>query len=56
MTEIEALMTVVEVEMQTYQAERSERWQESERADEFQEKLDALQTTLEQVAECLAVW
>ncbi len=56
MAQIEALMTVVEAEMEIYRAERSERWQESESAEEFQERLDALRNAIEQVTDCLASW
>jgi hypothetical protein len=44
------LMTLVQDEMQTYFEERSEQWQESERAEVFQELVEAL-TNLCQQAE-----
>lgn len=40
-------------EMEAYQEERSEAWQESERGEEFQERVDALQELCEQVSEFL---
>jgi hypothetical protein len=47
---IEAARELVErtvEEMQEYFDERSEEWQESERADEHQEKIDSAQTLLD---------
>jgi hypothetical protein len=38
-------------EMQEYFDERSEEWQESERAEEHQEKIDSIQTLLDAFGE-----
>jgi len=38
----QSLIALVEQEMATYYDERSEEWQESERGEEFQERLDAI--------------
>lgn len=38
-------------EMQDYYDERSEQWQEDERGEEHQQKLDAVQTALDAVSE-----
>jgi len=54
--DIEALMSIIEAEMETYQGDRSERWQEAERGQEFQDKFDAFQSAHEQVTECLEIW
>jgi hypothetical protein len=40
-------MQMVEDEMSDYYDQRSDRWQESERADRFQESLDALRVVIE---------
>ena len=51
MAAVERHMQSVEAEMQDYYDERSERWQESERAEEFEQKLDELRAALEIVAQ-----
>jgi hypothetical protein len=54
--DIEALMAIIEGEMENYQSDRSERWLESDSGEDFQEKFDAFQSVREQVAECLSTW
>jgi hypothetical protein len=39
-------------QMQSYYDDRSEEWQESDNADEFIEKMDAVEELVDQVAEC----
>ncbi len=41
-----ALQTILD-EMEAYQGERSDTWQESDKGEAFQERLDALTETLE---------
>jgi hypothetical protein len=51
---IEAARELVErtgEEMQEYFDDRSEQWQESERAEEHQEKIDSVQTLLDAFGE-----
>jgi hypothetical protein len=45
------LLTMVAQEMEDYFNDRSEEWQESERGDNFQERLDALCEARDTVAE-----
>lgn len=47
----EQSLSVVQVEMQTYYDSRSERWQESDRAEEFQERLETLGEIIDQLRE-----
>jgi hypothetical protein len=42
----------VRQEMQDYYDDRSEQWQESGKAGEFTEKMDAVEQLVDQVAEC----
>jgi len=49
----EQLLTLVQSEMEDYYNDRSEIWQESERADEFQEKLQNLNETLDSFSNLL---
>lgn len=51
MQSIAAQMMRVEAEMEAYYQERSDRWRESERADEFEQKLDELRAALDLVTE-----
>ena len=44
----QALVTQVSVEMRDYYDERTETWQESERGEQFQERLDAIEDLLSQ--------
>ena len=44
----QALVTQVSVEMRDYYEERTETWQESERGEQFQERLAALEELLSQ--------
>lgn len=48
---VRQLIMTVEAEMESYYDDRSERWQESERGEEFQQKLDDLRNILESVAD-----
>ena len=45
------LLTLVEQEMQGYYDDRSDAWLESDRADEFQERLNAVSAALQAVEE-----
>ena len=54
MADIEKQMKTIESEMQSYYDQRSERWQDSERAEEFQERLDDLSSALELVTDWIA--
>ena len=45
--EAQGLLTKLQTEMVDYQAERSERWLESSRGEEFQERLDQLSEILD---------
>jgi hypothetical protein len=54
MSAIETQMTQIEAEMQSYYEERSQRWQESERAEEFQQKIDDLAAARDLVTEWIA--
>jgi hypothetical protein len=47
MTRIAAQLEVIESEMTDYYEDRSERWQESERAEAFDENLNVLRVILE---------
>ena len=44
----QALVAQVSTEMRDYYDERTETWQESERGEQFQERLDALEELLSQ--------
>ena len=54
MSAIESQMTTVADEMQDYHDERSERWQESERAADFLQQIEDLRTALDLVEGWLA--
>jgi len=43
------LLSAVQEEMEEYQDERSEAWQESDAAEAFQERLDQVEAALEAV-------
>ena len=43
-------------EMQHYYADRSEDWQESERGEEHQERIDSLETVLDALSELTQTW
>jgi hypothetical protein len=45
-----ALQTMIE-EMEAYRDERSETWQESERGESFQERIEALETVITELDE-----
>jgi hypothetical protein len=47
MSRITAQLEVIESEMTDYYDERSERWQESERAEAFDDNLNVLRTIME---------
>ena len=51
---VEQQMRAVEAGMESYYDDRSERWQESDRGEEFEQRLEDLRTTLELVTEWLA--
>lgn len=51
MANIEAQMMRIEAEMETYYDERSERWRESDKATEFEQKLEDLRAALDLVTE-----
>jgi hypothetical protein len=51
MCNIEAMMMRIEAEMEAYYDERSERWQQSDKAQEFDQKLEDLRAALELVTE-----
>ena len=38
--------------MQSYYDDRSEEWQESDKADDFTQKMEAIETLIDSVAEC----
>jgi len=46
------LLSIVTDEMETYFDDRSEQWQESEKGEDFRERLDALCEAKDVVAEC----
>ena len=46
-----ALLELVKEEMQTYADDRSEAWQESDRADAHQEKIAAIEEVLDAIAQ-----
>lgn len=48
-----ALLNVVSCEMQGYYQERSERWQESERGEEFEEMRQEVQETAERIQDLI---
>jgi hypothetical protein len=48
------LLSLIEQEMQAYYDDRSEAWLESERADQFQERLEAVSQALQYVEELCA--
>jgi len=54
MAAIERQMRTVEAEMESYYDERSERWQESERGEDFQQRIEDLRAALELVTEWIA--
>jgi hypothetical protein len=54
MTAIEQQMRTIEAEMETYYDERSERWQGSDRGEDFQQRIEDLRAALELVTEWLA--
>ena len=54
MSNIEAQMMRIQAEMEFYYHERSERWQESDRATEFEQKMDDLREALDLVTEWIA--
>jgi hypothetical protein len=47
----EKALSIIQSEMQTYYDSRSEHWQESDRAEEFAERLEALTDIQEQIRE-----
>ena len=54
MSMVEAQMMRVEAEMEAYYDGRSERWQQGERAEAFEQKLTDLRAALELVTEWIA--
>lgn len=54
MRQVHALITVVQDEMQKYHDERSERWQESDRADDFRDHIESLSDIEQGIADWLA--
>ncbi len=54
MSMVEAQMMRVEAEMEAYYDDRSERWQQGERAEAFEQKLTDLRAALELVTEWIA--
>jgi len=54
MSSIEAQMMRIEAEMEAYYDERSERWQQSDKAEEFDQKLEDLRAALKIVTEWIA--
>ncbi len=51
MSTIESQLTRIDLEMEVYHGARSNRWQDSEKGDEFRQKLEGLKTILELVTE-----
>ncbi len=49
MAHVCSLLALIEQEMQAYYDDRSEAWLESERADQFQERLEAVSQALQSV-------
>ena len=45
------LLSMLQTEMEEYQADRTDTWQESERGEAFQERLDLLATILDELSE-----
>lgn len=54
MRQAHTLITLVQDEMQSYHDERSERWQESDRADDFRDQIDSLSDIEQALTELLA--
>ena len=54
MRQAHTLITVVQDEMQSYHDERSERWQESDRADDFRDRIESLSDIEQALTELLA--
>jgi hypothetical protein len=54
MTQAQCLVTAVQDEMQIYHDQRSERWQESDRADDFRDRIESLSDIEQALAEWLA--
>jgi hypothetical protein len=41
-TQAQTLLTAVQNEMQSYHDDRSEKWQDSDRADDFRDRIESL--------------
>jgi hypothetical protein len=54
MSMVEAQMIRVEAEMEAYFEDRSERWQQAEKGEDFEQKLTDLRAALELVTEWIA--
>jgi hypothetical protein len=54
MRHAESLVTLIQTEMESDYDDRSETWQESDRADEFQQKLEDVTGVLEAMTDWLA--
>jgi hypothetical protein len=50
------LIALVAQEMAAYGDQRSEDWQDSDRADAFRERLEAIEDLQQQAQDCLADW
>ncbi len=53
MSAIESQLSRIELEMENYHDARSDRWQESDKGDEFRQKLEGVKMILELVTEWL---
>jgi hypothetical protein len=53
LTQAHGWLELVQQEMQDYFDERSEKWQEDERGDAFQERLDAITEAVDQLGDLL---
>lgn len=54
LTQAHHLLQMTQEEMQTYAADRSERWQHSQRAEEFDDRMAVLEHLLEDLTELLS--
>lgn len=54
-TQAQTLITAVQDEMQTYHDQRSERWQESDRADDIRDRIDSLSDIEQALTEWLTL-
>jgi hypothetical protein len=52
LAQVEEALRNVQEQMQSYYDDRSEDWQESDKADEFTEKIEAIDELVGQVGEC----